>query len=313
MTSPIIPPSNRDLPFEAPMRNARTRRSFLQAAGASLLTTSTLSAQWVPSGAAQPSPLSDLPALDGDLLLDEAHRQAAAADWGFQINRVPVGVLRPKSVNDVVRMVAYANKHGLKIAMRGQGHSLYGQALVEGGIVIDSSTLNAVRLQSSDVVDAQPGALWGEVARLALARELIPPVMPDAMMLSVGGTLSVGGMGETSYRFGAQVDHVQELDVVTGAGELVTCSADRNDELFRMVLAGLGQCGIIVSARLRLVQAPKYLLMRTLTYEDMDGFLSDQARLTQADPLGSLNGRLTRDSQGLWQFVLAAGAVLADE
>jgi cytokinin dehydrogenase len=163
----------------------------------------------------------------------------------------------------VVGIVSYARKYGLKIAMRGQGHSLFGQALVEGGIVIESSTLNAVRLQSDDVVDAQVGALWGDVARLTLAHGRTPPVMPDATMLSIGGTLCVGGHGETSYRYGAQVDHVLELDVVTGVGELVTRSTDRNDELFRMALAGLGQCGIIVSARLRLIQAPQRVSMRT--------------------------------------------------
>ena len=83
------------------------------------------------------------------------------------------------------------------------------------------------------------------------------------MMLTVGGTLSVGGMGETSYRLGAQVDHVLELGIVTGAGEFVTCSAERNSELFRMVLAGVGQCGIIVRAQLRLTRAPKYVATRT--------------------------------------------------
>jgi FAD/FMN-containing dehydrogenase len=115
--------------------------------------------------------------------------------------------------------------------------------------------LAALSLQGNETLDAQPGALWGDVAKVALEQSLTPPVMPDAMMLTVGGTLSVGGMGETSYRFGAQVDHVVELDVVTGAGEFVSCSAERDSELFRMVLAGLGQCGIIVRARLRLGQA----------------------------------------------------------
>src|SRR5262245_17830642 len=101
--------SSRDLPFAAPIRNPRTRRSFLKVAGASLLTTSALHAQWIASGTTQHLLLNDLPALDGDLLLDEAHRQTAATDWGFQLSRVPLGVLRPKSVDDVVRMVAYAN------------------------------------------------------------------------------------------------------------------------------------------------------------------------------------------------------------
>jgi FAD/FMN-containing dehydrogenase len=131
-------------------------------------------------------------------------------------------------------------------------------------------------------------------------------------MLTVGGTLSVGGTGETSYRFGAQVDHVLELDVVTGAGELVTCSPERNDELFRMVLAGLGQCGIIVRARLRLIQAPMYVVVRTLTYDDMNAFLSDQARLMTVDSVGLLNGRAMREKDGQSRFALVAGSFVAN-
>ena len=137
-------------------------------------------------------------------------------------------------------------------------------------------------MQDQSALDAGPGALWGDVAREALGHGLIPPVMPDAMMLTVGGTLSVGGIGETSFRFGAQVDHVVDLDVVTGAGQLITCSDEKDLELFNMVLAGLGQCGIIVRARLRLVEAPKMVAMRTITYNDLDVFLADQARLIEA-------------------------------
>jgi FAD/FMN-containing dehydrogenase len=136
--------------------------------------------------------------------------------------------------------------------------------------------------------------------------------MPDAMMLSVGGTLSVGGMGETGYRFGAQVDHVRELDVVTGTGERVTCSSDREPELFAMALAGLGQCGIIVRARLGLVPAEKLVMTRTLTYQDLDAFLSDQARLTQVAALGLLNGRLSRNAQSRWDCLLTAGSFVGD-
>ena len=157
----------------------------------------------------------------------------------------------------------------------------------------------------------QPGALWGDVAKVTLDRNLTPPVMPDAMMLTVGGTLSVGGIGETTYRYGAQVDNVLELDVVTGAGELMTCSPERNDELFRMTLAGLGQCGIIVRARLRLVAAPNFVAIHPLMYDDMDAFLSDQAHLTTVDALGPLNGRITKGQDGRWQFTLLAGAHVA--
>ena len=126
--------------------------------------------------------------------------------------------------------------------------------------------------------------------------------MVDAMMLTVGGTLSVGGTGETGYRHGAQVDNVLELDVVTGAGELLTCSLERNRELFEMTLAGLGQCGIIARARLRLVPAGNFVAPRTLTYDNVEDFISDQAQLIQAEKLGLLNGAATRTEDGRSRF-----------
>jgi cytokinin dehydrogenase len=84
-----------------------------------------------------------------------------------------------------------------------------------------------------------------------------PPVLTDYLRLTVGGTLSVGGVSGTSWRYGAQVDNVEELTVVTGAGKTVKCSESENRSLFEAVLAGQGQCGVMVGARLRLVPAPE--------------------------------------------------------
>lgn len=294
-------------------RATLTRRSFLERVAISALVGGAFVR--VPPSAGGRSAMakpSVRPAIENALLSDEASRQGAAVDWGSHVKRLPMAVLRPKSADEIARIVHYASRNRIKIAMRGQGHSAYGQAQVEGGIVIDSSTLNSLHLTSRAAIDAQPGALWGEVAIATLANGLIPPVMVDAMMLSVGGTLSVGGIGETSYRFGAQVDNVLELDVVTGRGELLTCSPRRNSELFHMTLAGLGQCAIIVRARVRLIEAPTSVVMHTLHYDDLGTFLADQKRLTNAATLGPLNGQIVRDKEGGKRFVLLAGSFSAE-
>ena len=92
----------------------------------------------------------------------------------------------------------------------------------------------------------------------------------------------------------------------------MTCSPERNDELFRMTLAGMGQCGLIVRARLRLVAAPKFVAIHPLIYDDMDAFLADQGHLTTVDALGPLNGRIAKGQDGRWQFTLLAGSHVAD-
>jgi cytokinin dehydrogenase len=77
----------------------------------------------------------------------------------------------------------------------------------------------------------------------------------------------MGGVPANPNR-GAQVDRVSEIDVVTGQGQLVTCSSTQNRELFEAVLAGVGQFGIIVRARVDLVPLPALVRLHQLVYVD---------------------------------------------
>ncbi len=130
---------------------------------------------------------------------------------------------------------------------------------MEGGLIIETAPLDAIGPVGSGAttVTVGAGAKWSDVARATLAHGLTPPVFTDYLELSVGGTLSVGGLGGQSHRHGAQTDNVTELQVVTGAGELVRCSPVRHRDLFFAVLAGLGQCAVVVGATVRLVRAPR--------------------------------------------------------
>src|SRR5258706_2568773 len=232
-----------------------------------------------PNPSADRGSLEGFPSLDGAFLLDDASRDKFSFDTGRNIQHVPLAVLKPGSIDDVVRAVKHANRHRLRIAMRGQGHSTWGQSLVEGGLVIDSGSLRAVTLAGSEHVDVQAGATWSEVNQVTLAAARTPPVMPNTMItVTVGGILSAGGIGETSHRFGAIVDAVDELEVVTGEGRLVTCSPRRESELFNMVLAGMGQCAMIMRARLRLEPAPYNAIRQNLVFHDFDTIVADTHR-----------------------------------
>ena len=161
------------------MNNRLSRRAFLQltaAAGSSIVVGfDPRSRSWVTDANAAQGPLEKLPKLDGALHIDDASRKAAASDWGLIIHRMPNAVLKPGSVRDVVKMVQYANQHSLKIAMRGRGHSVYGQALVEGGIVIDSRTLKAVKIVDAETADVQVGVSWGDLNQITLAKGRLRP------------------------------------------------------------------------------------------------------------------------------------------
>ncbi len=292
------------------MTKQLSRRTFVKSAAAgslAILGYNPRMRSWITPAQAQTSSFKSVPKLDGVLLLDDASRNAIAVDRGNLFHRVPAAVLKPGSVQDVVKMVQYANQYSLKIVMRGQGHSRYGQSQAEAGIVIDSSTLNTIQPPANDSVDAGPGAFWGDVAKTTLAKNLTPPVFADTMTLTVGGTLSVGGLGNTSQHFGAQVDNATELDVVTGDGRLVTCSAQRESELFNMVIAGLGQCGIIVRARIRLLPAPSGVVLHNLVYDDLETYISDQKQIVMEGRFDHQYGMASRKRNGPWSFTIQLG------
>jgi cytokinin dehydrogenase len=287
------------------------RRRFLGTAlaGAAIVAFDPLTGSWVTAAEAAPAGAIAVPDLDGELTTDPAALAEAADDFGHLVHRTPLAVLRPGSVADVVALVRYANRHRIAVSMRGQGHSTDGQSQVHAGVVVDSRTLHQIHEIRRDRAVVDAGVTWLELVTATVARGLTPPVFTDYIELSVGGTVSVGGIGGTTQTYGMQVDTVLELEVVTGEGELVRCSPARNRALFEAVLGSLGQLAIVVRATIRLVRAPAAARGYQLFYTDLDTYLGDQRRLLGERRFSSLEGQAVRDAADTrWDFFVDAAA-----
>jgi cytokinin dehydrogenase len=246
----------------------------------------------------------DRPSLDGEFHCEPDARSATADDFGRIIHRQPRAVLRPASGADIAALMRLARERGLKVAARGQGHSTYGRALTEGGIVIDMSAIGSIRHVHPDRIVVDAGATWRSVLDATLAQGLTPPVLTNYLGLSVGGTVAVGGIGGTSSRHGMQTDHVLELNVVTGEGKELTCSPSLHPDLFDAARAGLAQCCIITRATLRLVRAPQRVRRFQLSYGDLASLTADQRRVLAEDRFDQLQGAVVPDGTGGWRYVL---------
>lgn len=291
------------------MTEDMTRRDFLHLA-ASGVAVAGLGGEGFghePIDSPQFGPLRGLPKLDGPIDYELTILERAAVDQGGIVRQLPRALHTPKSVGDVARLVQYAHEKTLPIAMRGRGHSAYGQTLVERGVVIDSSSLDKVVGISGNTIEVEAGASLGTVVRAAFEAGLAAPVMSGCSMLSVGGWISVGGVGGASFQHGAFIDHVIELQVVTGDGQVITCSAGREPELFSMMLGGMGQCGLIVRAKLQLMAAPGQFTSRTIDYDSLEAFLGDQEKFVDMDELHSLWTAISPRSDGSWRYQVTVG------
>jgi cytokinin dehydrogenase len=236
---------------------------------------------WVTSAFAG-GPVISIPHLDGVLLTDPATLQAFGDDFGHIVHHIPIAVLKPGSVEDVVLAVQFCRKHGVQVAMRGQGHSTQGQSQVLAGLVIDSSTLDAIEQIGPGFAVVQAGLRWIDFLAKSEPLGQKPAVITGFTGLSVGGTLSMGGIGPASFRYGAIVDNVLSLDVVTGEGVLRTCSPTSDPLLFAAVVGGIGQYGIIVRAKIVLVSVAQNARNYVIAYGDFPTFFEDMNTLTAA-------------------------------
>jgi cytokinin dehydrogenase len=250
------------------------RRRFLRALGAAAVITAfdPLHRRWLTSAdAASGDPV---PALDGELVTSEEALDAAQIDSGFMLSRRPWAVLRPGSLEDVSTMVRYCRKHKITVAARGAGHSVFGQPLVTGGLVIAMDTLSKAHSIGPKTADVDAGMRWGALLDRALEKGLTPPLFTGYVNLSLGGTLSVGGVSTRNDQ-GAQVDRARALQVVTGTGEVVWCSETKNKDLFEAILGGFGQFGVITRVVVDLIRGPKNVRHWSLSYLDPHAFFAD--------------------------------------
>lgn len=210
-----------------------------------------------------------------DLREDACALDAASVDAGLVVFRKPHAVVAARSVDDVVEVIRWANRSNSPVAVRGAGHVHGGQVLSSRGLVVDMLGLDRIGAIEGGVIQAQGGAMWRDVVVRALAEGHLPRVLTNNLDTTVGGTLSTGGLGRSTHLFGLQTDNVEELEVVTGAGDLVTCSPTVNRDLFHATLGGLGQFAVIVKARIRLRRAPLEVRTFRLLYLDLPALQAD--------------------------------------
>ncbi|CAN6441785.1 unnamed protein product [Victoria cruziana] len=217
----------------------------------------------------------------------------ASTDFGRMHRSKPAAVFRPPSVNSISAFVqlSYESLDPFPVTPKGHAHSIRGQAQAAHGVVIEMMSLksdaaehengNSFGCSSEEkcYIDAGGGDLWIDVLRKTLKHGLAPRSWTDYLYLTVGGTLSSGGISGQSFRHGPQISNVLEMDVVTGKGETLTCSKTNHSELFNAALGGLGQFGIITRARIVLEKAPKMVRWVRLLYSDFSDFTRDQRLL----------------------------------
>src|SRR5574341_2153649 len=163
----------------------------------------------------------------GDGGYDDARRI-----WNAMIDRRPALFARCSGTADVMAAVAFARRHKVRLAVRGGGHNIAGNALCDGGIVIGVSAMRSVRVDAKArraVVGA--GATLADVDHETQAFGLATPLGINSTTGVAGLTLG-GGFGWLSRLHGLTADNLLSADVVTADGTPVRACAREKPDLF---------------------------------------------------------------------------------
>eukprot|EP00253_Pinus_taeda_P001850 PITA_01850 len=228
---------------------------------------------------------------EGPIIFKGPSIQEASKDFGGIYHNKPAAVLSPASANDISKLIRIAaTSPNLTVAARGNGHSLGGQAMALNGIVVNMTSLTGIVTTYESGVDipyleAMAGEFWVDVLRAASeAVGLAPRSWTDYIDLSIGGTLSNAGISGQTFRFGPQISNVLQLEIVTGKGNIITCSEQKHPDLYFGALGGLGQFGVITKARIILERAPQRARWIRLVYWKLQDFMNDQELLISLPP-----------------------------
>jgi len=192
--------------------------------------------------------------ISGEVRFDDGTRALYAVD-GSNYRQVPIGVVIPKTIEEVIQVVAVARKHGAPLLPRGGGTSLAGQSCNVAVIIDFSKYLNQILEINPEEKYAwvQPGCVLDHLRNRANEFNLtFGPDPSTHEYCNLGGMIGNNSCGVHSVMAGRTVDNVLELDILTYDGERMRVGPTSDAEFEEIVRAG-GRRGEIYS-RLRVLR-----------------------------------------------------------
>jgi glycolate oxidase len=193
--------------------------------------------------------------------------------YGFDASihhRSPDVVVRPRSTDEVARIVMLAGREAVPIVPRGAGTGLCGSAVpILGGIVMDMTRMNSVLdVRVADLYCVcEAGVVYDRLNEaLAPHRFFFPCAPGSGEACTIGGMVAMNASGMKAVKYGATRDYVMGLEVVLPSGDVMevgtrTLKNASGYQLERLFVGSEGTLGVITKVTLRIAPRPKSTAM----------------------------------------------------
>jgi len=186
------------------------------------------------------------------VLPDDPNYEAVRKIWNAMIDRRPTVIVQCARADDVPHAVQFARQNGLEISVRGAGHNIAGNAVCEGGMMIDLSTMKDVRVDAAKGrAYVEPGATLADFDKAVQAHGLATPTGINSTTGISGLTLG-GGFGWLTRKYGMTIDNLVSAEVITADGKKRRASENENADLFWAIRGGGGNFGVVTQFEFKL-------------------------------------------------------------
>jgi hypothetical protein len=186
--------------------------------------------------------------------------------WNGMHDKRPALIARCLSVEDVSHAVTFARERELLVAVRGGGHSWPGKSVCDGGMMIDLSQMNSVRVDPDRrSAYAQGGALLNGLDTAAREHGLITTA-GVVSHTGVGGFTLGGGFGRLNRKFGLTIDNLKSAEITTADGQTRRISEEEQPDLFWAIRGGGGNFGVVTEFEYQLHPFPLEVLSGTVVW-----------------------------------------------
>lgn len=171
---------------------------------------------------------------------------------------LPDFVVQPKNVDEIKKVLAFANDLKIPVVPRGAASWGFGGVIpTNAGIVIDLSPFRKIVAidTAQKTVTVEAGARWSDIDIMAKKEGLCLMTYPSSKFSTVGGWISTGGYGINSFKYGHLSKQIVSMTVVTGTGEVKQLSPSDRD--FSYFVSTEGEFGIVVEVTLKLRDVPQ--------------------------------------------------------
>jgi len=200
---------------------------------------------------------------------------------------MPTVVVRPNTIEEVQKIMRYANKNKIPVIPRGAGSGTSGHTVpIDGGIMLDMKQMNRIlKISPEDMlVKVEPGVVDDDLNRALKPYGLFyPPAPASSRIATIGGEIAANASGVRSVKYGATRDYVLGMKVVLANGDLVNLGSNTRVhssgyQLERLIVGSEGTLGVVVEATMGIRPLPKFRCLAVANFnklEDAGNAISD--------------------------------------